>query len=74
MFLHKLLDKPKLRILIAEILFVGSIIAWPLTQLTIFSSEPAGILGLSWFAIILTAYDIIVTTEVREDQDSDDTQ
>ena len=44
-------------------------IGWPLTALTVFSEEPQGILGLSWLAIILTAVDILLTADVRDQQD-----
>jgi hypothetical protein len=58
------------RIVFAWTLLIGSIIGWPLTALTVFSNEPQGILGLSWAAIILTAVDILSTTDVRTKQDS----
>ncbi len=53
-------------------LLVTSVIGWPVSQLTIFASEPPGILGLSWLAILLTALDILATTDTRESTQSDD--
>lgn len=56
------------RTITAWILLIGSIIGWPVSALTIFRSEPQGILGLSWFAIILTSADLLTTAQVNEDQ------
>lgn len=62
----------KLRIIGAWILLIGSIVAWPITAMTIFKQEPQGILGLSWAAIILTAVDILSTQQVKDDTGSND--
>lgn len=43
----------------AWILFIGGIIAWPITAKTIFKNEQQGILGLSYIAIIYTGYQIL---------------
>jgi hypothetical protein len=43
----------------AWILFIGGIIAWPITAKTMFKHEPQGILGLSFLAIIYTGYQIL---------------
>lgn len=61
----------KFRYWFSWFLFIGSLIAWPITALTIFRDEPQGVLGLSWFAITLTALDILSTTDVRKTQDED---
>lgn len=53
------------RLIASWVLLVGSIIGWPLSQLTIARHEPPFILGLSWLAIILTAADLLSTTDVR---------
>lgn len=66
----KRLRDPKLRIKGAWVLLVGSVIGWPLSALTIFKSEPQGILGLSWLAIILTAADILATADTRSEIDN----
>lgn len=53
----------------AWLLLVLSCIGWPVTSLTLAKDEPQFVLGLSWFAIILTSIDIILTSKVREDND-----
>lgn len=58
----------KFRYYFAWFLLIGSLIAWPITAVTIFKDEPQGVLGLSWFAVTLTALDIISTTDVRKQQ------
>jgi uncharacterized membrane protein YfcA len=58
----------KVRIVAAWVLLVGSIIGWPVTALTVAREEPQFVLGLSWLAIILTAVDILSTTDVRRTQ------
>ena len=65
----KKLFTPKNRIRLAWVLLVGSLIAWPITALTVFRNEPQGVLGLSWAAIILTAIDILSTQDVRDSQE-----
>jgi hypothetical protein len=49
-------------------LIILTVVGWPATSLTVFAQEPQGILGLSWFAIFLTAVDILLTAEVKDDQ------
>jgi hypothetical protein len=51
---------------------VASLIAWPATQLTVAQNEPPFTLGLSWFAITLTALDVLLTADVREKEDDRD--
>jgi hypothetical protein len=65
------LRDPALRVKVALWLLVISTVAWPASQLTVARSEPPFVLGLSWFAIILTALDIVITTDVRQEQDGD---
>lgn len=60
---------PAMRVKFAWCLLCGSLIGWPVTALTVFSDEPQGILGLSWFAIALTAWDIVSTSDVRREQE-----
>jgi hypothetical protein len=62
------LISPKAQLWISWVLLIGSVLAWPATALTVFRDEPQGILGLSWFAIILGAYNTIVTTQVNKTQ------
>jgi drug/metabolite transporter (DMT)-like permease len=59
------------RLYVAWVLLIGSLIGWPLTQFTIAKEEPPFILGLSWLAIILTAADLLSTTDVRHKEDGD---
>jgi uncharacterized membrane protein len=51
------------------VLLAGAVIAWPVTQLTIARDEPPFTLGLSWLAIILTAIDLLTTSQVHKDQE-----
>lgn len=60
---------PTARVRFAWCLLIGSAIGWPATALTVFADEPQGILGLSWFAITLTAWDIVSTSDVRREQE-----
>lgn len=59
----------RLRLYGAWTLLIGSLIGWPLSQFTWARSEPPFILGLSWLAIILTAADLLSTTDVRKQED-----
>ena len=56
------------RTIAAWILVVGSSIGWPVSALTWAKGEPQFVLGLSWLAIILTAVDILSTSQVHEEQ------
>ena len=53
----------------AIVLLVASLIGWPLSIFTFAKDEPPAILGLSWFAITLTALDILLTADVREQEE-----
>lgn len=66
--LKKLMD-PATRVKMAWGLLIASIIGWPLSALTVAAGEPQFILGLSWLAITLTAWDIVCTSDVRKEQD-----
>jgi hypothetical protein len=61
----------KARVVCAWVLLSVSVVGWPLSQLTVARSEPTFTLGLSWLAIILTATDIIQTTNVRRETAGD---
>lgn len=50
-------------------MFLASSLLWPLTALTLFKGEQQGILGLSFFAVIITAVNILITTDVRKVED-----
>jgi hypothetical protein len=58
-----------LRVAGAWVLLVGACIGWPVTQLTIARDEPPFTLGLSWLAIILTAADLLTSSQVHRDQE-----
>lgn len=57
------------RTIAAWILLVGSLIGWPATAVTVFRSEPQGILGLSWLAIIIECGSLLTSSQVRQKQD-----
>lgn len=58
----------KIRTIAAWVLLGGSCIGWPLSTLTWAQDEPPFVLGLSWLAVILTAWDILTTSQVHEEQ------
>lgn len=57
----------RVRTIGAWILLIGAIIGWPASQLTIAKHEPPFTLALSWLAIILTAVDLLTTSQVHEE-------
>lgn len=60
------------RLAVAWVLLVGAVIGWPASQLTIARDEPVFTLALSWLAVILTALDLLSTTDVRKQAENDD--
>lgn len=62
---------PTTRVRLAWFLLVASIIGWPLSAITFAAEEPPTVLGLSWFAITLTALDVLFTADVRRNQEGD---
>lgn len=64
------LRDPGARVRAAWWMFGLCVVLWPATSLTIFSTEPQGVLGLSWIALILNALNIVITTDVRREQDN----
>lgn len=69
----KLFNKQAAQI-IGWIMFVGGIIAWPSTALTIFKGEQQGILGLSFIAIIYGGFQVLQQTYTNKmvvDKDND---
>jgi hypothetical protein len=60
-----------LRTIAPWVLLGGSLIGWPLSAFTLARNEPQFVLGLSWLAIILTAADLLSTSQVYEKQDDD---
>ena len=55
---------------LAWVLLIGSLIGWPISALTVAKGEPPFILGLSWLAITLTAMDLLKSSRVHRDVDS----
>ena len=51
-------------------LFIGSLIGWVISLLWLAKGEPPFILSLSWFAITITALDVILTADVRVKQEN----
>lgn len=68
---------PEKRLRFAVRLLVFSCIAWPMTHILILITKPPELatwvghllLAISWLAIIFTALDIIVSCDVRKQQD-----
>lgn len=52
----------------AWVLLAASLVGWPLTAVTVFRSEPQGILGLSWLAIIIECGSLLTSSQVHEKQ------
>ena len=61
-----------MRVRVALVLLVLSIVGWPVSAFTWAKGEPPFILGLSWLAITLTCADIVVSTDVRKQQEEGD--
>lgn len=57
----------KIRTYVAVGSFVGSLIGWPISALTVAKDEPQFVLGLSWLAIMITAWDVLTTSQVYEE-------
>lgn len=60
------------RTVAAWALLIGSVVGWPVSALTWAKDEPPFVLGLSWLAVILTSADLLSTSQVHEEQGSDD--
>lgn len=59
------------RLAAAWVLLVGSLIGWPISAFTWAKDEPPFVLSLSWLAIVLTAVDILSTSDVRNEQEEE---
>ena len=53
-------------IVFSWILFLGSLIGWPVSQLTFARSEPPTILALSWLAIVVSAMGNLIVAYVNK--------
>ena len=49
------------QVALGALLTLGGVVAWPVTAATVFRDEPQGVLGLSWFALILAGYNLVAT-------------
>ena len=56
----------------AYVLLIASLIGWPISALTFAANEPPVTMGLSWFAITLTALDLLKTSRVHRDQTNEE--
>lgn len=61
--------RQKVEVWLAGVLLVLSILGWPISALTFAKDEPPTVLGLSWFAITLTAADYFKTARAHKDQE-----
>jgi hypothetical protein len=68
MILGKILGT-KTRIIVGWIMFVGSLIGWPMTIWL--TDEPRFILSLSWLAIVLEAWNMVQIAEVDADVETE---
>lgn len=59
------------KVILGWVLLIGSLIGWPLSIFWLAKDEPPFVLSLSWLAITLTAWDIINTSKVHEEQGED---
>lgn len=62
---------PELRVKVAAWALVASLVMWPVTAVTVFAKEPQGILSLSWGAIVLTLLQIVLATDIRDQQEEE---
>lgn len=62
----------QLRVVLAWVLLVGSIIGWPLSMLTVARHEPPFVLSLSWLAILIEAMSLLTASQVHRDQNDQD--
>jgi hypothetical protein len=65
---------PRLRRRLALGIVLVSLVAWPITALTVARHEPQFVLGLSWFAITLTAVDVLSTSDVRVEVEAESSE
>lgn len=61
--------KTRIYVWISRVVLVASVLGWPISAVTFAKDEPPAILGLSWFAIIYTAFGVLVTVEVKQGQE-----
>lgn len=66
----------RIRVALAWVFLVGSLIGWPASMLTLAKDEPPFTLSLSWLAISLAAAELLTSSQVHEEQgeQKDDTR
>lgn len=57
-------------IVLSWFMLLASIIGWPVTSVTVFRTEPQGILGLSWVALIISAGNTLLTAYTKRQADT----
>lgn len=62
----------RIRVIVAWILLVGSVLGWPLSIFTFAASEPRVVLSLSWLAILIEACSLLTASQVHEEQGEED--
>lgn len=67
---------PRTRLVIAAVMFDISLFAWPSTHVLMVVTDPAEnswvfhvLIAISWLAITWTSYDILQTSDIRENQE-----
>jgi hypothetical protein len=59
---------PRVRVIAGWVMFIGSLIGWPLTVWL--TDEPPFILSLSWMAIVLEAWNMVQIADSAEESSS----
>jgi hypothetical protein len=59
----------KALIIVGWMTFIGPLVLWPITSLTVFRGEPQGVLGLSWLAIILSGATLLLQAVTKRHVD-----
>ncbi len=60
--------QPEVRLRFAWAQLILSLIGWPISL--VLTDEPSFILSLSWYAITITAWDVISTTQAHREQEA----
>lgn len=58
----------RVRVVIAWVFLIGSLVGWPLSMLTVARDEPPFTLSLSWLAISMAAAELLTSSQVHEEQ------
>jgi hypothetical protein len=64
---------PKVRVYAAWVILAATLILWPVSMISFAKDEPPVVLSLSWLAITITAADLLSTSDVRREQEGDQT-